>query len=100
MNQIYIVGRLVGDPTLNKITLAVARNFKNAEGVYETDFLDIQVNGIIAQHTVEFCRKGDLIGVRGRAEQCTIDDGDGHLTNAIKIVADKITFLSNRNGGE
>ena len=47
-NLVYLIGRLVSDPELkttenNKeyttITLAVQRNFKNQDGIYETDFI-------------------------------------------------------------
>lgn len=47
LNNVILVGRLVKDPeavetesgkTVSKITLAVARAFKNMNGEYETDF--------------------------------------------------------------
>ena len=49
LNQVIVVGRLVADPEVKKlesgkevtnVTLAVSRPYKNAEGVYETDFVD------------------------------------------------------------
>ena len=49
LNQIVLVGRLTRDITVNKadsgikvatMTLAVPRSFKNADGVYDTDFID------------------------------------------------------------
>ena len=55
-NLVYLIGRLVSDPELkttenNKeyttITLAVQRNFKNQDGIYETDFIKCSLwNGI------------------------------------------------------
>lgn len=101
LNQICIVGRLASKPTENKITLAVPRAYKNSEGVYETDFIDILLGNNMAQNVTEYCKKGDIVGVRGRLESTMEDDGDGHLTKRITIVvADKVTFLSSRNGGE
>ena len=53
LNQVIVVGRLVADPEVKKlesgkevtnITLAVNRSYKNAEGVYETDFIDMDIN--------------------------------------------------------
>lgn len=47
LNQVALVGRLVKDPDIKKtennkeilkITLAVPRSFKNANGEYDTDF--------------------------------------------------------------
>ena len=49
LNQIVLVGRLVKDPVLKETeqgkkrsftTLAIPRSFKNAEGSYDTDFID------------------------------------------------------------
>ena len=63
LNQLAAVGRLVEKPTLTKLedgkeicrlTLAVPRSYKNAEGVYETDFLDIVLWNAIASNTVEY----------------------------------------------
>ena len=48
MNQAMLVGRLTRDPEVvenesgtkySNLTLAVPRNFKNEDGVYETDFI-------------------------------------------------------------
>lgn len=93
LNQVVLVGRLVAKPTLEReetkktsvITLAVPRGFKNEEGVYETDFIKCILWGNVATNTVEYCFKGDLIGIRGR-----LQSRDGQL----EIVADKVTFLS------
>lgn len=51
LNQIVLVGRIVEDPTLEegkgKMTIAVQRSFKNAEGEYETDFIPVTLwNGL------------------------------------------------------
>lgn len=94
LNQIVVVGRLTQDLEKNElesgrkirvITLAVPRCFKNSEGVYDTDFIPCTLFGEIASNTAEYCRKGDLIGVKGR-----IQSKDGK----IEIIAEKITFLS------
>lgn len=101
MNQLCIVGRLTKEPTWEVITIAVNRNYKNEEGVYETDFIDVLLSKSIAQNVAEYCRKGDLIGIKGRLENRDIDDGDGHMIHRnMIVVADKVTFLSSRNGGE
>jgi single-strand DNA-binding protein len=99
LNQIVLVGRLVknmenGD---EYITLACPRSYKNAEGVYETDFIDCKVYNNIASNAAEYCKKGDIIGVKGRLQSTTHDDGDGHYTKKMEVVAEKITFLSSKH---
>lgn len=101
MNQLCIVGRLTKEPTWEIITIAVKRSYKNEEGVYETDFIDVLLSKKIAQNVAEYCRKGDVIGIKGSLENRDIDDGDGHIIHKnMIVVADKVTFLSSRNGGE
>ena len=102
LNQIVLVGRLVknvekGDKYM---TLACPRSFKNAEGNYDTDFIDIKLSNYISQSTMEYCKKGDVIGVIGRIESLSVDDGDGHYIKKMEIVADRVTYLAAHKGGE
>ena len=103
LNQIIIVGRLVRTPELfltengkkgTIITLAVGRNFKNQDGEYDTDFLDCTLWTGIAENTAEYCKTGDVIGVRGRLQSRLIDNDDGTKYKKVEIIADKVTFLS------
>ena len=95
LNQVVIVGRLVKKPIVEEnengrkvatITLAVQRSYKNAEGVYETDFIKCTLWNGIAENTVEYCDKGDLVGVKGRL-QCLSG-------NELQLIAEKVSFLS------
>lgn len=104
LNQAIVVGRLVKEPELKKtengasygiITLACQRSFKNADGVYETDFIDFKIFGQVAEATAEYCKKGDVIGARARIQ--TKNEND---KNVIELIADKITFLSNKKSDE
>lgn len=103
LNQIVIVGRLVSDPQLieseekvSHITLAVPRSYKNEKGEYDTDFIDCILWNAIAENTVEYCRKGDLIGVKGRVQSKEIENEDGTKNRIMQIVAEKVTFLSSK----
>lgn len=94
LNQVVMVGRLTSDTEINEvengrkvttITLAVPRSYKNAEGVYETDFIKCTLWNGIAEATAEYCKKGDLVGIRGRL-QCT--------DSKLEVIAEKVSFLS------
>ena len=100
LNQVVMVGRLTSDPEINEvendrkvatITLAVQRSYKNAEGVYETDFIKCILWNGIAENTAEYCKKGDVIGVKGRIQTTNVDD-----KILMEVVAEKISFLSSR----
>lgn len=102
LNQLVLVGRLVDDPTLKEtengkkvtnITLAVPRNYKNANGEYETDFINCVLWQNVAQNATEFCNKGDLVGVKGRLQTSNYEkDGEKHYVQ--NVVAEKVTYLS------
>ena len=111
LNQVILVGRLVRTPELqltetgkkrSLITLAVNRGYKNQDGEYETDFLDCTLWTGIAENTAEYCKSGDIIGVKGRLQTWLIDNEDGTKHKKMEIVADKVTFLAsarkNSNG--
>ena len=100
LNQVVMVGRLTSDPEINEvendrkvatITVAVQRSDKNAEGVYETDFIKCTLWNGIAETTAEYCKKGDLVGVKGRIQTTNVDD-----KIVMEVVAEKVTFLSSR----
>ena len=99
LNQLVCVGRLVSDiekenidgTEYAKITLAVPRSYKNEDGEYETDFIDIQLWNGIAQNTAEYCKKGDLIGIKGRIQTLMVED-----TKKTLVIAEKVTFLSSK----
>lgn len=102
LNQFVLVGRLVEQPTLENevcyIKLAVSRSFKNENGKYETDIIPIKLIGQVAKSTTEYCNKGDLIGTKGKMQ---MDVNDEHVLNShIELIAEKITFLSNKGGNE
>ena len=104
LNQTVIVGRLVEDPEVKElengkkvanITLAVPRSYRNEDGDYDTDFLNCTLWSEIAENTAEYCKKGDLLGVKGRIQSRVIEDGENKNT-VMEIVAEKVTFLSSK----
>ena len=83
LNQVVLVGRLTRDIVVNKsdkgikvatISLAIPRSFKNSEGLYDTDFVDCVAFDSIASNTSEYCKKGDIVGVKGRVQSRTIEN--------------------------
>jgi len=108
LNQTVLVGRLANDPELyetetgkklTRITLAVPRTYKNINGEYDTDFIGCKLWQNVAQSTTDYCRKGDLVGVKGRIQtsRYNTEDGEKILT---EVVAEKVTFLSSSKAKE
>lgn len=108
INTLTVVGRLVSDPKIIEtknmkkavVTISVPRDFKNLNGIYEADVIDCVIWAEIAQQVCELCKKGDLIGVRGKIQSSvTINDGTTYQETRKReliIVAEKVTFLASR----
>ena len=108
LNQSIIVGRIVRDPEVREtengnkvtnITLAVQRPYKNVNGEYDTDFISCVLWKGVAESTAEYCKKGDLIGIRGRIQSRMVEDEE-KKHNMMEIVAERVTFLSSKRPEE
>ena len=108
LNQLVVIGRLVKDPELRKpengknvtnITLAVPRSYKNPNGEYDTDFIDCVLWSTVAESTTEYCKKGDLLGIKGRIQTRTYEK-DEEKKYVTEVVAEKVTFLSSKKADE
>ena len=74
--------------------------YKNINGEYDTDFLDCTLWTNIAENTVEYCKTGDMVGVKGRIQSKIFEDEDGNKNKRTEIVAEKVTFLSSKRQEE
>lgn len=75
INDAVLIGRLTkavdvrytqGGTAVGNFTLAVNRNFKNAAGEREADFISCVIWKKSAENLANFTHKGTLISVRGR----------------------------------
>ena len=105
LNQTVIVGRLVRDPELREtesgkkvtnITLAVPRSYKNMNGEYDTDFINCVLWSGVAENTTQYVHKGDLLGIKGRAQSREIQLDNDVKKHCVELVAEKVTFLSSK----
>lgn len=93
LNQIVLVGRIISivmqdDDKGNRgvVTISVPASIKDENGEYPVDKIDIELFGSIAKNTAEYCKKGDVIGVKGRIQKRDHEP--------MKVVAEKVTFLT------
>lgn len=105
LNQVVLVGRLTSDLEIQEtesgkrrtlLTLAVQRPFKNTDGEYDTDFIDVVMWDSIAENTVEYCRKSDVVSIKGRIQASTYETEEGTRKKVTEIIAEKVTFLSSK----
>lgn len=102
LNNVVLVGRTVEDLTIVtlenglktcKLVLAVQRGFKNEDGNYDTDFIPITLWEGIAQATANNCKKGSVIGVKGRLQTRIIEIGDVKL-KSIDLIGERVSFIN------
>lgn len=109
MNNVVLVGRLTEDPKVTEyekgkkvtsVNIAVNRNFKNIDGIFETDFIRCVLWNAIAENAAEYCHSGDVIGVKGRLQSSTYEDENKKKHYVTEVVAERITFLSSKKPEE
>lgn len=108
MNRCFLIGNLTRDPELAttnsgvsvcRFSLAVTRNFSNADGERETDFLNIIVWRGQAENCHKYLKKGSKCAVTGSIQTRSYDAQDGSKRYITEITADEVEFISTRNDG-
>lgn len=106
LNKIVIMGRLTRDVELKQtpggvsvanFTLAVERDFKNAQtGDKETDFIDV----VCWRHTAEFVAKyfgkGRMAVAEGRLQMRDWTDTDGNKRRSAEVLAENVYFADSK----
>jgi single-strand DNA-binding protein len=108
MNRVFLCGRFVSynefttesDKKIIDVLIAVPRSYKNEEGIYDTDFINCRLFSAIAEHTIEYCKKGDLIGLSGSLHSEKVDMPNGTIEYHEQVYVDKVSFLANATKDE
>lgn len=103
MNSVYLVGRLTKNPEietyengkLTRISLAVNRPFRNTDGIYETDYITCTVWNAIADRICEYCKKGDMLSVKGRIQNNNYVDKNENRVYTYEIIVEQVSFMQN-----
>ncbi len=103
MNKVYLIGNLTRDPEVSETTggvpycrfsIAVNRNFTNADGNREADFFNIIVWRGQAEPCGRFLKKGSKIALVGILQNRSYEDKDGVKRTVTDIVASEVEFLT------
>lgn len=116
INNTTLVGRLTKDPELRytnsgiavtSFTLAVERNYTNAQGERETDFITCQSWRGTAEIIGKLGVKGALVGITGNIQTRNYDNNQGQKVYVTEIVVDNFQMLEpksvtdqRRSGGQ
>ena len=105
INSTVLVGRLTRDPELKytgnnvavaSFSLAVNRNFKDANGERETDFINCVIWRQQAENLANWAKKGALIGITGRIQTRSYENQQGQRVYVTEVVAENFQMLESR----
>tara|TARA_A100000172_G_scaffold63238_1_gene42609 strand:- start:728 stop:1123 length:396 start_codon:yes stop_codon:yes gene_type:complete len=107
-NRVILAGNLTRDIELRETPggasvadagLAVNdRRKQGDEWVDETSFIDLTLWGRTAENAAEYLSKGSPILIEGRLKQDSWQNEAGEKRTKLKVVVDRLQFLSNKNG--
>jgi len=107
INRVVLVGRLTADPqyrvtpsgvSVATFTLAINRNFTNAQGERQADFINCIVFRKQAENVNNYLNKGSLAGVEGRLQSRSYDNKEGQRVYVTEVICDSVQFLEPKNG--
>ena len=102
LNRIELIGRLTRDPELRymsnghpmaQFTVAVDRDFRNAAGERDADFVNCVAWRKLAEQVGQYCTRGRLIAVEGRLQVRSYETQDGARRRVTEVIGDRVWFL-------
>ena len=103
MNKVILMGNLTRDPerrttangtSVTSFTVAVSRNYKNAEGGYDADFINCVAWRRTADFVAQYFQKGMRICVTGSIQTRSYDDKDGNRRYVTEVIVDDAEFAA------
>ena len=105
MNSINLIGNLTKDFDLKYSqsgtafvngSVAVQRRFKNQQGEYETDFINLKAFGKTAENLANYFSKGSKIGISGSLQTGSYENKEGQRVYTNDVVVEQFTFVESR----
>ena len=103
MNKVIITGRLCQEMELKQSTggksvltncVAVQRDYKNAQGEYDSDFINFVAWGSSAEYLKKYGNKGDRVEIVGRwaVRKYQANDGSNRIVN--ECIVENVTVFN------
>lgn len=108
MNNVSLCGRLYQDVDLKssqdgksiaRTGIAVNRTFKNADGKYDADFINIVAFGSTADFISKYFKKGQMIAITGRIQTGSYTNKNGQKVYTTDVVALTAEFTESKKDG-
>lgn len=101
LNTVILMGRITHDIEAKRtdsgrpyvmLSLAIDRNYKNQDGGYDTDFINVVAWGQTAEHIANYFGKGRLICVEGSLRSRVYEDKNSTKHYITEVYADNVYF--------
>lgn len=105
MNQVSLVGRLYQEPELRqsqsgksivRTGIAVQRSYKNSEGKYDADFINVIAFNTTADFISKYFKKGQMIGITGSIQTGSYTNKNGQKVYTTDVVAATAEFVESK----
>lgn len=73
--------------------IAVKRNYKNQDGGYDTDFIELVAYRSQADYLVEYAKKGDKIEIKGRWQRNSYQTQDGNTRYKDVCIVEDVSII-------
>ncbi len=109
MNKVILIGNLTKAPECGKtekginyarFSIAVNRDYKDANGEKIVDFFNVVVWRQLAELCFKYLDKGRKVCIIGSIENRTYENKDGQKINTYDIKADEVEFLTPKTDNE
>lgn len=109
INNVVLVGRLVKNVEIQQtskggsmatFTIAVNRDYKNANKEYEADFINCIAFKHSANYLNKYCNKGQLIGITGKLQINIKKDNMGNNTYFTNVVCNTVSSFNQNNNND
>lgn len=105
MNKVMLIGFLTRDPeakttssgnTVCSFTIAVRRRFKDANGEYQSDFINCVAWKQTATFISSYFHKGSKIAITGNIQTRTYEDQNGQKRYVTEVIVDEAEFVESK----
>ncbi len=110
MNVVCLMGRLTADPEIRKtpsgismcrFSVAVNRQFSNANGERQADFINCVAWRQTAEFISRYFRKGNMIGLNGSIQTSTFTDKEtGKNRTSFDVVVNNAYFAESKGSSQ
>ena len=106
MNKTILIGRLFKDvevtqsqsgKSIAKTGIAVKREYKNAEGKYDSDFINLIAFGNTADFLGKYFSKGSMVAVVGKIQTGQYQNKEGKTVHTTDVLVDSAEFIESKS---